>query len=68
MATIRGICPSGIEKPERSVLVDGRRRTRGRELNVIVLTRSFDEHAELHRVIADDLRRVVRPRIHEAGP
>src|SRR5436190_14771602 len=27
---IRGICTSGIEKPERSVFIDCRRRTRGR--------------------------------------
>ena len=45
----------------------GRRARRG-ELDVVVLPRALDEHSPLQRVVPDDLRRIVRPRVDEAGP
>src|SRR5205823_7227487 len=40
----------------------------GGELDVIVLAGALNEYAELHRVIANNLCRVVGPGVHETRP
>src|SRR4051795_8930505 len=44
-----------VEKPERAVLVNGGRRRRGSELNMVVLAGMLQEDSELHGVVADHL-------------
>src|SRR5262249_52277057 len=52
-----------------AVLIDRRSGPAGgRVLDEIVLPGTLDEDAELERVIFDDLRGVVRPRVDEPGP
>ena len=57
-----------VQEAEGSVLIDGGRGAGGGELDVIVLAGALDEDAEFDGVVADDLGRVVRPRIDEARP
>ena len=48
-----------IEEAEGAVLIVGRRCRRGRPLNLVVLTRTFDGESPLHRVAAHHLGHVV---------
>src|SRR5262249_19237105 len=60
--------PARVEEPEQTVLVYSRRCRCGRELNVVILSGMFDEYAPFDRVVCNDLRCVVRPRVYESRP
>src|SRR5262249_14912724 len=60
--------PARIEESEQTVLVHCRRCRCGRELNMVILSGVFNEYAPFDRMVCNDLRCVVRPRVHESSP